>query len=82
VFDVLGAVGFVARGIVVIVAGGFAVAAATTFDPQKAKGLDGSLRSLVRAPGGHALLLAAAVGLAAFGLWSVAVAIWIDAPAA
>ncbi|HEY2429926.1 MAG TPA: DUF1206 domain-containing protein [Acidimicrobiales bacterium] len=76
----LGIVGFVARGVVVAVAGGFLVAAAVTFDPGQAKGLDGSLRSLARAPGGALLLLAAAVGLAAFGLWSIAVGVWMDAP--
>ena len=78
--DVLGMVGFVARGIVVGVAGGFLVDAAVTFDPHKAKGLDGSLRSLARAPGGSVGLLAAAAGLAAFGLWSIAVGVWMDAP--
>jgi hypothetical protein len=78
--DVLGVVGFVARGVVVGVAGGFLVDAAVTFDPRQAKGLDGSLRSLARAPGGSVVLLAAAAGLAAFGLWSIAVGIWIDAP--
>jgi hypothetical protein len=52
------------------------------FDPHRAEGLDGTLRSLARAPAGPVVLLATAAGLAAFGLWSLAQAVWLDAPAA
>ncbi|PZS14519.1 MAG: hypothetical protein DLM57_14375 [Pseudonocardiales bacterium] len=73
---VLGTVGTVARGVVFILAGVFVVRAAYDFDPNKARGLDGALRSLEGTSAGPWLLGAAAVGLMAFGLYGFAEAKW------
>lgn len=68
----LGVAGQTARGVVFAVIGGFLIDAAASYDPQKAQGLDGALRSLGSATGGKALLTAVAVGLACFGAYSLA----------
>jgi hypothetical protein len=67
----LGVVGQTARGVVFGVVGVFLVEAAASFDPQKARGLDGALRTLARGGWGQPLLLVVALGLAAFGLYSL-----------
>lgn len=72
----LGTVGTVARGVVFVLAGVFVVRAAYEFDPGKARGLDGALRSLQGTAAGPWLLGAAAVGLMAFGLFGFAEARW------
>ncbi|WP_243718845.1 DUF1206 domain-containing protein [Actinomadura sp. KC06] len=46
------------------------------FDPGKAKGVDGTLRESARAPAGPWLLVAVAVGLAIFGVYSFCEACW------
>jgi len=68
----LGVAGQTARGVVFGIVGGFFVDAALSYDPAKAQGLDGALRSLARAPLGEALLAVVAIGLAAFGAYSLA----------
>ena len=68
----LGVAGQTARGVVFAIVGGFFIDAAVSYDPAKAQGLDGALRSLARAPLGTALLVVVAVGLAAFGAYSLA----------
>ena len=70
VTKVVGTVGLIGRGLVFVLIGGFLVDAAWRFDPDKAKGLDASLKTLAGQPFGRALLFAAAVGLLAFSLWS------------
>ncbi len=70
----LGTVGTAARGAVFVVAGIFVVRAAYDFDPKKARGLDGALRSL--ADSSPWLLAVAALGLIAFGAYGYAEAIW------
>ncbi|MDQ1747891.1 MAG: hypothetical protein QOD07_2154 [Frankiaceae bacterium] len=72
VVAVLGVAGQTARGVVFGVVGGFFVDAAVSYDPAKAQGLDGALRSLARAPLGALLLAVVAAGLAAFGAYSLA----------
>lgn len=69
---VLGAVGTVARGAVFALTGALVVAAAWTFDPAKASGLDGALKTLADQPFGPLLLTAAGAGLVAFGLYGLA----------
>jgi hypothetical protein len=69
---VLGAVGTVSRGLVFALAGGLVVAAAWTYDPAKASGLDGALKTLRDQPFGPLLLTLAGAGLAAFGLYGLA----------
>ena len=69
---VLGAVGTVARGLVFALTGALVVAAAWTYDPAKASGLDGALKTLRDQPFGPLLLTAAGAGLVAFGLYGLA----------
>src|SRR4051812_29011600 len=63
----LGQVGFPAKGIALALVGGLLGYAAITFDPSKASGLDGALRTILSAPFGEVLLTLVAVGIAAFG---------------
>jgi hypothetical protein len=65
-----------ARGAVFALAGAFLTRAAVDYQPAKATGLDGALRSLRDHPAGPWLLGAAAVGLIAFGLYGFAEARW------
>ncbi|MGW0660918.1 DUF1206 domain-containing protein [Streptodolium elevatio] len=74
--DTLGIVGGVSRGVVFVAAGCFAVVAAVKYDPDKAKGMDDTLRSFADTPAGPLLLVAIAVGLVLFGLFSFAMARW------
>ncbi|MDP9182448.1 MAG: DUF1206 domain-containing protein [Actinomycetota bacterium] len=66
----IGIAGLVGRGLVLCLLGGFLFAAAVTFDPDKAKGLDEALKTLAAEPYGQFLLLGAAICLLAFGAWS------------
>ncbi len=72
----LGVVGNLARGVIFGVAGALLVVAAVTFDPKKAQGLDGSLRKIATTPLGPWLLVAVALGLTIFGLYSCCEARW------
>jgi di/tricarboxylate transporter len=71
---VIGTAGLASRGLVFVLIGGFLAKAALQFDPEDAKGLDASLKTLAGQPYGPALLLVGAVGLLAFAFWS-----WIEA---
>lgn len=73
-----GTVGRSARGVVVGALGVFLVAAAAAYDPQKAKGLDDTLRQTASGPLGPWPLYAIALGLVAFGVFSVCEARWRD----
>jgi hypothetical protein len=72
--DVLGTVGLVARSLVFALAGYLLIKAAIDFDPDQARGLDGTLKTMARQPFGRLLLTATAVGLMAYGLYS-----WVEA---
>ncbi|WP_338361699.1 DUF1206 domain-containing protein, partial [Enterococcus faecalis] len=63
----LGLVGFPGKGLALAVVGGRLVYAAVTFDPARASGLDGALRTILGAPFGQVLLTLVALGIAAFG---------------
>ncbi len=65
----LGQAGFPAKGVALGVVGGLLVYAAVTFDPARAGGLDGALRTILGAPFGQVLLTLVAVGIAAFGAY-------------
>jgi hypothetical protein len=65
----LGAVGSWARAVVLALVGVFVISAAVTFDPDKARGLDASLRTLARQPYGPWLLGAVALGLVCYGAY-------------
>ncbi|MEV2213957.1 DUF1206 domain-containing protein [Streptomyces sp. NPDC050997] len=74
--DVTGVGGGAARGVVFAAAGGYAVRAAVDYEPDKAKGLDDTIRSLAGTPLGPWLLVCVAAGLVLFGLFSFAMARW------
>jgi hypothetical protein len=68
----LGQVGFPAKGIALVLVGGLLGWAAISYDPGKARGLDGALHTVLAAPGGRVLLTVVAVGIAAFGAFCLA----------
>lgn len=74
--DFLGVTGGVARGAVFAAAGGFLLYAALSYDPAQAKGMDDTLRSFTHTAAGPWLLVAVAVGLVLFGVFSWAMARW------
>lgn len=66
---VLGRVGYIAKGIVIVIVGGLFVLAAVRQAPGEATGIDGALRTLLEQPYGSILLVAIGLGLAAFGIY-------------
>ena len=68
----LGRVGYAALGIVFIEIGVFLVVAALRHDPNQAQGLGGALRVMEQQPFGRLLLAIVALGLVAYGVYSVA----------
>ncbi|MFJ4782362.1 DUF1206 domain-containing protein [Streptomyces sp. NPDC088794] len=72
VVTALGVGGGVARGTVFAAAGIFILVAAIQFDPDEAKGVDATLRSFAQTPAGPWLLVAVAIGLILFGVFSFA----------
>lgn len=76
VVTALGVGGGVARGVVFAAAGIFVLTAAVRFDPDEAKGVDATLRSFAQTPAGPWLLVAVAIGLILFGVFSFASARW------
>ena len=65
-----GITGFVAKGLVLAGAGLLVIIATLQADPAKASGLDAAIKTLGQAPFGKFLLIAAALGIAAFGVYS------------
>jgi type IV secretory pathway VirB2 component (pilin) len=72
----LGQVGNLARGLIVGAVGVFALIAALTDNPSRAKGLDSTLRSFAQTPVGPLALVLVSLGLLAFGLYCFAEARW------
>ncbi|WP_066516369.1 DUF1206 domain-containing protein [Curtobacterium ammoniigenes] len=69
---VLGVVGYVAKGIVIVVVGILFIVAAVEVNPTRASGLDGALKSLVALPFGQVILVIVGVGLIAYAIYTVA----------
>jgi hypothetical protein len=65
----LGTIGYCAKGIALNIIGGLFVWAAITYDPQKARGMDGALSTIRGQPFGAVLLTIMAIGLACFGVY-------------
>jgi len=65
-----GQIGYVAKGIALVIVGGLFVAAAVQHDPEQASGIDGALRALLDLPAGNILLTLIALGVAAYGIYS------------
>ena len=72
----LGRYGGIARGIVFGAAGLFLLIAAITATPNKAKGIDATLRAFTKTPAGPWLLVLVAIGLMLFGCYSWAESRW------
>ncbi|MFF2778497.1 DUF1206 domain-containing protein [Streptomyces sp. NPDC058052] len=76
--DVTGIAGGVGRGLVFGAIGLFGLKAAAAFDPKESKGMDDAIRSFAQTPAGPWLLVAVAVCLVLFGLFSFGQAAWRD----
>jgi hypothetical protein len=68
----VGRIGYAARGVTLVVIGGFFVVAGLKHDADAATGLGGALDTLSRQPYGPGLLLVVAAGLLLFGLYVLA----------
>lgn len=66
-----GVAGYVGKGAALAVMGVLVVVAAVQADPGQARGLDGALHALRDAPAGPVLLLLVALGLVAYGVYSL-----------
>ena len=67
-----GRIGYIAKGVALVIVGFFFLVAAWKADPDKAQGLDGALKTVKDAPFGPFLLTLVAVGIAAYGVYSFA----------
>jgi hypothetical protein len=67
----IGTAGYLGKGAAYGIAGVLLVAAAVTYDSDKARGLDGALRTLAAQPFGSVLLTVVALGLATFGIFAI-----------
>jgi hypothetical protein len=72
----MGRFGFIARGVVFLLVGGFLLMAAWHADAREARGLGGALQALQGTPHGWVLLAATALGLFAFGAFEVVSALY------
>lgn len=66
----VGISGYAAKGVVLAGAGVLVIVATLQADPAKATGLDAAVKTLGQAPFGKVLLVLAAVGIAAFGIYN------------
>jgi hypothetical protein len=66
----VGVSGYVAKGLVLAGAGLLVIVATLQADPAKAAGLDAAVKTLGHAPFGKVLLILAALGIAAFGVYN------------
>ena len=65
----LGQIGYISKGVAMVVIGGLFGWAALTYDASKAGGLDDALRTINSAPLGSVLLTVVALGLVCFGVF-------------
>ncbi|MBG6238536.1 hypothetical protein IWX78_001508 [Mycetocola sp. CAN_C7] len=68
----LGQVGYIAKGVAIVVVGILFCVAAITSDPSEATGLDGALKTLAELPLGAVILSVVALGLIAYGVYCFA----------
>lgn len=68
----LGRAGYAARGVVLSIIGWFLIQAARHANPKESRGLDKALDTLANQPNGRLLLGIVAVGLIAYGIYSLA----------
>jgi hypothetical protein len=67
-----GRIGYIAKGVALVIVGFFFLVAAWKADPDKAQGLDGALKTVKDQPFGPFLLTLVAAGIAAYGVYSFA----------
>ena len=67
-----GRIGYIAKGIALVIVGFFFLVAAWQADPYKAQGLDGALKTVKDQPFGPFLLTLVAAGIAAYAVYSFA----------
>jgi hypothetical protein len=67
--EIVGVVGFVAKGVALGVLGILIVVAAATADPDKAGGLDQAFQALTRLPFGEVLVVLVGIGFIAYGVY-------------
>lgn len=77
-YVLLGKVGYVSKGLALMVVAGLVMWAAWTHDPDKSGGLDQALRTLLAQPFGSVLLGAIAFGIGCYGLFTFARARHLD----
>jgi len=70
----LGRLGYVARGVVLFLIGGFLISAGIHANPGDARGIGGALREIAHQPEGRWLFGAVAIGLAAYGVFMLVLA--------
>ncbi|GAA3701340.1 DUF1206 domain-containing protein [Gordonia hankookensis] len=71
-----GVIGYAAKGLVLAGAGILVIVAAVRSDPSKAAGVDAAVKTLAGLPAGQILLILAALGLAAYGIYCFVMARW------
>ncbi|MGV9673050.1 DUF1206 domain-containing protein [Gordonia sp. NPDC003504] len=71
---VTGIVGYTAKGLVLAGAGLLVIVAVATVDPSKATGIDGAVKTVAGWHAGQVLLVVAALGLAAYGIYCLVMA--------
>ncbi len=71
-----GTVGYAAKGVALAIVGVLFALAALQADPEEAGGLDAALKTLAGQPFGRTLLVAVALGLVLYGVYSFARARW------
>ncbi len=77
-FVLFGKVGYVSKGLAFLVVAGLFLWAAWTQDPEKSGGLDQALHKVLQQPFGTAVLIALAMGIACYGLFTFAWARHLD----
>ncbi|MEE4025207.1 DUF1206 domain-containing protein [Gordonia sp. PKS22-38] len=71
-----GVIGYTAKGGVIAGAGILVIVAAIRADPSKASGIDAAIKTLAGLPAGQILLILAALGLAAYGVYCFVMSRW------
>lgn len=67
----LGRIGWVGRGVMMVIVGWFLTRAAIDFRPDQANGIDGALREATSTGWGRGMVWVVAVGLAVYGIYCV-----------
>ena len=68
----IGKVGYIAKGLAIIMVGGLFAYAAITHEPKKSGGLDQALQTVLGYPFGPVLIIAIGVGIACYGIYCFA----------